>query len=263
MRGRTRPSAALRFVRNFGQSSGFGRGGGGGGRRQAANAPKTLRQNINFNGSYSHAASDIRNIFLPLGGGSESNGYGVTAGYTIGYGRLTNNASINWNRSHARTAQLLYGWRRAILLDGTGISIPKPVIGAEPWIYYGVPSLTIASFTGLNQTAANNTVNQTISFSDFVSYGYKKHNMRFGFDFRRVHADSIGGNEWDGVVYVYGICDAESGGCMHDSDEPHRALASGSAFADYAAWPAAAVGDAGGGEQDVSAGECHGLVCAG
>ncbi|HEY6373991.1 MAG TPA: carboxypeptidase-like regulatory domain-containing protein, partial [Edaphobacter sp.] len=64
-------SAALRFVRNFGQNSGFGLGGG---RRQAANAPKTLRQNINFNGSYSHSASDLRNIFLPLGGATESNG---------------------------------------------------------------------------------------------------------------------------------------------------------------------------------------------
>ena len=93
----------LRYVRNFGQSSGFG-----GGRRQAANAPKTLRQNINFNGSYSHTAADNRNIFLPLGGKTQTDGYGVTAGYTIGYGRLTNNASINWNRSHSTTGELLY-----------------------------------------------------------------------------------------------------------------------------------------------------------
>jgi len=56
---------------------------------------------LNFNGSYSHSASDNRNIFLPLGGATETTGYGVTAGYTIGYGRITNNASLNWNRSHA------------------------------------------------------------------------------------------------------------------------------------------------------------------
>ena len=62
-----RRRAAMRYVRNFGQNNSIG-----GGRRQAANAPKTLRQNINFNGSYSHAAGDSRNIFLPLGGTSES-----------------------------------------------------------------------------------------------------------------------------------------------------------------------------------------------
>src|SRR6202012_2614025 len=42
-------------------------------------------------------------------------------------------------------------------------------------------------------TSPSETINQTISFSDFVSYSHKKHNMRYGLDFRRVHADSIGG----------------------------------------------------------------------
>ena len=163
----------------------------GGGRRN----PPTLRQNINFNGSYSHSARDLRNIFFPLGGTTESNGYGVTAGYTIGYGRLTNNASINWNRSHSEQRNYFTDGDRSTVGYGDFDSEAGDWSGSG--IYYGVPSLTIASFTGLTQTAANNATNQTISFSDFVSYGYKKHNMRFGLDFRRVHADSIGGNNVD------------------------------------------------------------------
>ena len=131
--GNNAGTAALRYVRNFGQSGGFG-----GGRRQAANAPKTLRQNINFNGSYSHTAADNRNIFLPLGGKTQTNGYGVTAGYTIGYGRLTNNASINWNRSHSTLTN--YFTNVSDPLVGTGINVPKPVIGSDPGIYYGLPS---------------------------------------------------------------------------------------------------------------------------
>ncbi len=258
--GQNSTSAALRFVRNFGQTSGFGRGGGGGGRRQAANAPKTLRQNINFNGSYSHAASDIRNIFLPLGGGSVSNGYGVTAGYTIGYGRLTNNASINWNRSHAQQRNYFTDGA-SDPLDATGISIPKPVIGAEPGIFYGIPSLTIASFTGLNQTVANDTINQTISFSDFVSYGYKKHNMRFGLDFRRVHADSIGGNNGTGSFTFTGYATQNpAAACTTDN---HIVRSERVSICRHAARPAAAVGDPGGGEQDVPACEYLRLVCAG
>jgi trimeric autotransporter adhesin len=218
-------TAALRFVRNFGQNNSFG-----GGRRQTANAPKTLRQNINFNGSYSHLSSDIRNIFLPLGGATLSTGYGVTAGYTIGYGRLTNNASLNWNRSHANQRNYFTDGN-SDPLDGTGILIPKPVIGAEPGIYYGVPSLTIASYTGLNQTAASNLVNQTISFSDFVSYSHKKHNMRFGFDYRRVHADSIGGNNGTGSFTFTGYA-TQNPAAACTTPSTTACVASGSAFAD-------------------------------
>ncbi len=249
--GQNMTSAALRFVRNFGQNAGFGRGNGGGGRRQAANAPKTLRQNINFNGSYSHSASDIRNIFLPLGGGSVSTGYGVTAGYTIGYGRLTNNASINWNRSHAMTRNYFTNGA-SDPLDGTSISIPKPVIGAAPGIYYGIPSLTIASYTGLSQTTASDTINQTISFSDFVSYSHKRHNMRFGFDIRRVHADSIGGNSGLGSFTFTGYAtqNPATAGCIASTSTSVPGERVG--VCGPVVRIAAAVGDPGGSVQDVS-----------
>ncbi|HTC76674.1 MAG TPA: TonB-dependent receptor, partial [Edaphobacter sp.] len=195
--GNNAGTAALRYVRNFGQNGGFG-----GGRRQAANAPKTLRQNINFNGSYSHTAADNRNIFLPLGGKTQTNGYGVTAGYTIGYSRLTNNASINWNRSHSMLTN--YFTNVSDPLVGTGINVPKPVIGSDPGIYYGLPSESISNFTGLTQALPSDVINQTISFSDFVSYTRKKHNMRFGLDIRRVHADSIGGTNVVGAFTFTG-----------------------------------------------------------
>ncbi|MBB5342528.1 TonB-dependent receptor [Tunturibacter empetritectus] len=185
--GNNATTAALRYVRNFGQNNTFG----GGRRQEQGNGPATLRQNINFNGSYSHTAADNRNIFLPLGGATETNGYGVTAGYTIGYGKLTNNASINWNRSHSTARN--YFTDGSDPLDGTGITIPKPVIGGDAGIYNGLPSVSISNFTGLTQALPNDAVNQTISFSDFVSYRYKKHNMRYGFDIRRVHADTVGG----------------------------------------------------------------------
>ena len=188
--GQNSTSAALRFVRNFGQGNSFGQGGG---RRQQANAPKTFRQNINFNGSYSHSASDQRNIFLPLGGTTESDGYGVTAGYTIGYGRLTNNASVNWNRSHAQTENYFTNGLTNPAAQA-GVLVGNSTIQSNPF-YYGLPSLTFGgstAFTGLNNTTPNDTINQTISFSDFVSWSHKKHNMRYGVDIRRVHADSIG-----------------------------------------------------------------------
>jgi hypothetical protein len=194
--GNNAASAALRYVRNFGQNSGFG-----GGRRQQS-GPATLRQNINFNGSYSHTAANNRNVFLPLSGATETDGYGITAGYTIGYGRLTNNASANWNRSHSMLRN--YFTDNNDPLVGTGINIPKPVIGPNPGIYYGLPSINISNFTGLSQSLPSDAINQTISFSDFVSYSHKKHNMRYGLDIRRVHADTVGGTNVVGTFTFTG-----------------------------------------------------------
>lgn len=190
--GQNALTASLRYVRNFGQSGGFGPfggGGAGGGRRQQSSTTKTLRQNINFGGSYSHSASDNRNIFLPLGGSTASDGYNISAGYTIGYGRLTNNATLTWNRSHAMTTNYFTNGTVNPAQDA-GVLVGNSTIAGNSF-YYGVPTLTFTGLTGLSSTRPGDTVNQTISFSDFVSWSYKKHNMRFGGDFRRVHADTL------------------------------------------------------------------------
>ncbi len=188
--GQNSTQASLRFVRNFGQTTGFG---GGGRRQQAASGPKTLRQNINFNGSYSHTASDSPNVFQLLGGASVSDGYGISAGYTVGYGRLTNNASINWNRSHAMARNYFTNTASNPAGDA-GIQVPSQgALGAHPEFYNGLPAITITNFSSLSDTTPRDSINQTISISDFVSWSHKKHNMRFGADIRRVHADVLGG----------------------------------------------------------------------
>ena len=229
--GSNSTSAALRYVRNFGQNSGFG--GFGGGRRPDANAPKTLRQNINFNGSYSHAASDNRSIFLPLGGTTASDGYGVTAGYTVGYGRLTNNASLNWNRS--RSTVINYFTNTVTNPAAVaGVSIPSQTAGlSNPNFYNGVPNLTITGFNGLSEVTPRDGINQTISFSDFLSWSHKKHNMRFGVDVRRIHADSVGGNNVVGTFVFSGYSTESPAEQQAATTTSTRLPASGSGFADY------------------------------
>lgn len=183
--GSNSTQAALRYVRNFGAQPTFGQG------RQQTNAQKSLRQNINFNGSYTGSAGDNRNVFLPLGGATANTGYGLTAGYTVGYGRLNNNASINWNRSHANTYNYFTDTGNNPATE-SGVPVGNGTIFNNPF-YAGVPSLTFSGFTGLYNQTPSNSINQTISFSDFVSWSHKKHNMRFGGDLRRVHSDLIGG----------------------------------------------------------------------
>ncbi len=188
-----------RFVRNFGQASGpfGGRFGGAGGRQQAGTAAsrrqqqQALRQNINVGFNYSNSDSTTPNIFSALNTSGTSTGYGLTLGYTIGKGRLNNNATLTWNRSHAFTANLYTNQSNPAL--AAGIQVGTSAIQSNP-LYYGLPSLSITNFTGFSSTSPSDKVNQTFSFSDFVGWNHGKHNFRFGFDIRRVHADSIGGN---------------------------------------------------------------------
>ena len=206
--GTNQTSAALRYQRSFGAApAGFGGGGGGraagGGRnRPAAGAKPVLRQSVNFNGSYTHSASDIRNVFLPLGGGNDTTGYGMTAGYTVGYGRLNNNASINWNRSHSH-ARNYFTNTAADPSAVAGIVIGTPAVQNNPF-FFGVPGLSFNGFSGLNEATPSDRINQTISFSDSIGWSHKKHNMRFGFDIRRIHADNIGGTNVAGSFVFSG-----------------------------------------------------------
>jgi len=215
----------------FGRRGGGGGGGGqrGAGQRQNPNAPPVLRQNINAQYNFSHSASDNRNIFLPLGGATFSNGYSLNLGYTVSYGRISNNASLNWNRSASETRN--YFTDSANNPTGTaGLSIPNQASAfADPKFYNGLPSLSITNYGGLSNTTPSDTINQTISFSDFVSWRHKKHNFRFGGDIRRVHADSIGGNNPLGSFSFTGDATANPA----DQVAGLGGVNSGSAFADF------------------------------
>ncbi len=201
--GTNTTNASARYVRNFGAGGfpGFGGGGGRGNRNQ----PATLRQNINGSFSYSHNAADIRDFIPALGGKTASDGYGLTAGYTVGYGRLTNNASLTWNRSHTlQTNYFSYAATNPAIADG----IPIPSQGAalaRAGFYNGLPNISVTSYTGLSEVQPRDAINQTISFSDFVSYSHRKHNMRLGLDLRRVHADQVGGNNVTGTFAFSGL----------------------------------------------------------
>ncbi|HEY5329258.1 MAG TPA: TonB-dependent receptor [Acidobacteriaceae bacterium] len=225
-----------RYMRQLGGAAGGGPFGGfgGGGRRGGggnANTKPTLRQNINIGYNYSHAASDQRNIFLPLGGANESDGHGLNVGYTIGYGRLSNNASVNWNRSNAETRN--YFTDTANNPSATvGLNVPNQTGGfADPRFYNGLASVGISNFAGISNTTPSQTINQTISFSDFVSWRHAKHNYRFGLDVRRVHADSIGGNNPLGSFTFTGYATASPADQVKSA--AGQVGASGDAFADF------------------------------
>lgn len=222
-----------RYQRQLGKQTAGGPFGGfqraGGGRGQNANQKPVLHQSVNAAYNYSHSASDQRNIFLPLGGATISDGNGLNVGYTVNYGRLANNASINWNRSNSETRNYFTD-TSTNPSAAAGIAVPNQAGSmADPRFYNGLPSLNITNFAGLSNSTPSETINQTIGFSDFISWRHKRHNFRFGGDLRRVHADSIGGNNPLGEFTFTGYATESPGDQVGQS----ATATSGSGFADF------------------------------
>ena len=233
---------ALRYVRNFGQAGGMGFGGGrggfgGGGRGQQGGA-KTLRQNINSSFNYQHAANDIYTAFPAFDGNSATNSLAFSAGYTIGYGRLTNNLSLSWNRSHAITHNYFTGISNPANTSCPG-STPDPCfplgVGSTQLnpLNYGIPGVSFAQFTGFNDTTPADRINQTISFSENSAWNHRKHNVHFGFDLRRIHLDTLAGTNVLGSYTFTGWGTCKLNPPVAPSTTPTCAQNTGSDFADF------------------------------
>jgi trimeric autotransporter adhesin len=225
-------SAALsaRFVRNIGAqptfASMFGGSPGGGGRRQRQDAPKTLRQNFNASFNYQHGANDSLGTFAVQDTKAASDGYGFGVGYSIGYGRLNNNTTLNWNRSHALTTNL-YTYNPTDPTAAAGVNVPKPS-AVTPGFYSGLPVISLTNFTSFGGGNPTDSINQTIAFGDVVSWNHKKHNLRFGFDVRRVHYDVIGSSNVLGSLTFTGYATTAPSGVTTTGNAP-----TGSSFADF------------------------------
>ncbi len=170
----------VRYMRGIGANAtpfGMGgRGGGGGGRRNTQT--QGLRQSVNFNYNWAHTASDDVNIEPALGGKTASDSNSVQAGYTLGKGKLTSIFNANWNRSDAKV--------RNYFTNTTDIATELGVLGPDGTplnpspLNWGVPSVTMSSFSGITQVQPNLTIQQTISLSETLAWIHGKHNFRFG-----------------------------------------------------------------------------------
>ncbi len=216
---------ASRFVRNFGAAQ--NRGGGGGFGRRDSSAPPALRQNVNANFAYSHSASDLRNFAPQLDGKSLSDGLNLGVGYSIGYGRLNNNASLSWNRSHADTSNLFTGTATD---PGSTLNIPKPQV-ITPGFYNGVPTIGLTNFIGLNETNPADRVQQTVSVGDQVRWNHKKNNINFGFDVRHVQNNVVGSTNVVGSFAFTGY--ATQAPTTGTSTSATTSTPTGSSFADF------------------------------
>lgn len=196
--------AGVRYMRSLGaNASPFGALGGGGGRGRRSQTTQRLRQSINFNYNWAHTATDNVNIFPQLGGKTASDSDSLQAGYTVGYRKLTSIFNANWNRSDSHATN--YFTNSTDVATQAGILGPNATPLNPSPLNYGLPNITLSSFTGLNEQQPNFSIAQTISFSETLAWIHGKHNFRFGGDYRRVHRDFLGGSDSTGSFYFTGF----------------------------------------------------------
>ncbi len=173
----------VRFVHSFGSSTGSPLAGLL--RQYLGQAGSGIHQSINTNFNYSHNAADELSLFPDLGGKQQTHQYSLGLGYSIGKGRLNNNLGLNWTRSHSQITNNFTSQTDIASQIGLSGLPTAPLL-------FGLPSLTLNQFTSLNEQQPSFQTNQTIAVSDTSSWSHKKHNIRFGGDFRRVHNDLFG-----------------------------------------------------------------------
>jgi len=187
----------LRFIHSFGSASGtnplmrlarqyLGQGNQG------------ITQNINVNFNYSHAAADDVSIFPDLGGKTQTHQYSLQVGYSIGKGRLTNNITANWNRTHTQLSNYFSN------VDNIAPQLGLNGLPESPQLW-GLPSVTLNQFTGLSEQQPNFELQQAVSLGEASSWIHGKHNIRFGADLRRVYLDMIGNTNSTGTFVFTGL----------------------------------------------------------
>ena len=180
----------IRFVHAFGavpqRGQGGGRGGvaggrGGGGRGGPGGRPGA--SNLNVTVHYRHADNSAANPFPALGGSSSTNAWDIPVNYSFTMKGLTHSARFGFNRQHAETQNLFGG-----VLDVAGAA-GLTGVSTDPFDW-GAPNLSFSTFAGLRDTNPSMRTDQTWSVGDTIVKTRGAHTLRFGGDYRSIHADS-------------------------------------------------------------------------
>jgi len=139
------------------------------------NAKWNVNAGYNFN---SQRATTISN-FAGIGGNSSTRSQSVTLGL-----------SHNWSSHVVESEQLVWSRNRAKTLSDnsftTNITGGLGISGASTSpIDFGIPAISFTDFSGLSDPIPSLVRNQTLRFSDSLSWTHASHTMRFGGEVRR------------------------------------------------------------------------------
>ena len=180
----------VRFVHAFGavpqRGQGGGRGGFGGGRGGGGRGGPGGRagaSNLNVTVHYRHADNSSANPFPALGGTSSTSAWDIPVTYSFTGKGLTHSVRAGFNRQHAETQNLFGG-----VLDVAGAA-GLTGVSTDPFDW-GAPNLSFSTFAGVRDTNPSMRTDRTWSVGDTIVKIRGAHTLRFGGDYRSIHADS-------------------------------------------------------------------------
>ena len=148
----------------------------GGGRRGPQN-------NLTFGFHYHGSSAELTNPYPSVGGHTDVRSFDIPISYVRSFGKLTNVARFDFNRSRTRT-QNLYAFVNnitgAVGIDG---------VSTNPFDW-GLPSLSFTNFGGLQDVNPALLRDQTFTYSDNMIWTHGKHTWRWGGDFRRIQLNT-------------------------------------------------------------------------
>jgi hypothetical protein len=188
----------VRLIHNFGKNGSGMNGVMRMARQLLGQGNPGITQSMNVNFNYSHSASDSLNLFPQLGGKNQSHQYSLQAGYSIGKGHLTDNLTASWSLTHSDASNYFSN------LTDIASQIGLNGLPDSPQLW-GLPSITLNQFTGLNEVQPHFTTGETVTLNDTLIWNHGKHNVRFGGDMRRVYNDMIGDTNSTGTYVFTGL----------------------------------------------------------
>jgi len=177
----------IRFVKTFGAVPQRGRGGpggrGGGGGGRGGGAGRAGVSNLNVSIHYRRSDNTTANPFPSLGGEQKTSAWDIPVGYSFTKAGMTHSVRFDFNRQQAQGTNLF-----ANTLNVAGNAGIQGV-SSDPFDW-GSPNLSFSSFTSLRDTNPSTRTDRTLSAGDTVTKILGKQTLRFGGDFRSIHADS-------------------------------------------------------------------------
>jgi hypothetical protein len=146
----------------------------------------TINSKFNLNGGYNFSSQRINTLsnFVGIGGHQSTRNQSVDLGLSHNWSpRLVENLHLNWSRSRIELlSDNSFGTDIAASLGITGVSVSP--------IDFGIPLINFTNFSGLSDPIPSLVRNQTLRFSDTITWTHVKHTMTFGGEVRRIQLNT-------------------------------------------------------------------------
>jgi hypothetical protein len=143
----------------------------------------TIDSNFNVNGGYNFSSmrGDTLSNFPGVGGTESTRDQSVDIGLSHNWTpKLVESTSVSWSRSRSRL--LSYNSNGP---TNIAASLGINGVSSEP-IEYGIPQINFTNFSGINDPIPSLARNQTLRFSDGLTWVHASHTMQFGGELRRM-----------------------------------------------------------------------------